>query len=104
MALSSVVLSGFLRIVTHPKIFKNPSLLEEAIAFCEIMRACPNLIFIEPSKRHWEIFCDLFSQVKPKGNGTPDIWLAALAIEHHCHWITLDKGFLKYPGLHVKSP
>ncbi|MBX9578632.1 MAG: PIN domain-containing protein [Chthoniobacterales bacterium] len=63
LALSSVVLSGFLRIVTHPKIFKNPSSLEEAIVFCEIIRTWPNLVFIEPGEHHWRIFCALSSQV-----------------------------------------
>lgn len=102
LAISSIVLSGFIRIVTHPKIFKQPSSLDEVLSFCETIRSFPNLVFIEPSKRHWKIFLKLAEQVNPKGNEVPDVWLAALAIEHQCCWITLDKVFLKYSGLQVE--
>ena len=33
------------------------------------------------------------------GNRIPDAWHAALAIEHGCEWVTLDRGFAAYPGL-----
>ena len=75
LAISSTVLSGYLRIVTHPKIFSNPSSLKEAMEFCKIIRASPIVIFIEPAERHWDIFCALSQQVNPQGNQIPDVWL-----------------------------
>ena len=35
---SELVLSGFLRIVTHPKVFEMPSTLSSAICFAEQIR------------------------------------------------------------------
>ena len=37
-AVSELVLSGFLRIVTHPKIFNPPSSLEDALSFVRVIR------------------------------------------------------------------
>jgi predicted nucleic acid-binding protein len=34
----------------------------------------------------------------------PDAYLAALAMEHGCEWITTDRGFARFPGLKWRSP
>ena len=57
--LSELVLSGFLRIVTHPRIFNPPSPLDNALAFVEDLRNRPNSVLIAPGNRHWEIFARL---------------------------------------------
>jgi predicted nucleic acid-binding protein len=31
-------------------------------------------------------------------------WLAALAIESGCEWITLDRDFARFPGLRWREP
>ena len=36
-----------------------------------------------------------------KGNRIPDACHAALAIEHGCEWVTLERGFSVYPGLRL---
>jgi predicted nucleic acid-binding protein len=35
---ADIVLSGFLRVVTHPKVFRQPTPLETALAFVEVLR------------------------------------------------------------------
>jgi toxin-antitoxin system PIN domain toxin len=55
-AVSGLVLSGFLRVVTHPKVFKSPSTSGQAIAFAEQIRSQPNAVPVEPGTRHWELF------------------------------------------------
>ena len=32
-----------------------------------------------------------------------DAYHAALAIDHRCEWVTLDQGFLTYPGLRCRN-
>ena len=102
--LSDFVLSGFLRIVTHPRVFKTPSTIDEALTFTEELRIAPNCVLIYPGARHWEIFCDLCHQARVKGNFVPDAFLAALAIESGSEWITADQDFHRFPGLHVRHP
>lgn len=101
---SELALSGFLRIVTHPKIFKDPSPLPTALAFTEVLLTRPNCIVLRPGPRHWEIFTRLCREVRATGNHIPDAYFAALAIESGSEWITLDGGFSKFPGLRWRRP
>lgn len=100
---SSLVLSGFLRIVTHPKIFEVPSSLDDAIYFVNQLQSQSNAINVFPKDRHWEIFQNLIQDTQAKGNFIPDAYHAALAIESGCEWVTTDKGFKKFKGLKLKN-
>ena len=101
---SSLVLSGFLRVVTHPKVFEIPTQLDEAINFTNQIRNNLNAINISPKDRHWDIFESLLTMTKAKGNFIPDAYHAALAIESGCEWVTADKGFKKFKGLKIFHP
>lgn len=101
---SELVLSGFLRVVTHPKIFEVPTPGEDALKFIQQIKSQQNAVKIAPKERHWFIFEDLIRATHAKGNFIPDAYHAALAIESGCHWVTTDKGFKKFKGLKVKHP
>ena len=102
--MSDLVLSGFLRIVTNIKAFQDPASMEEALAFATRLREQPHCIPIAPGPRHWEIFTGLCTRVQAKGNLVPDAFLAALAIEHGCEWITTDRDYARFPGLRWRHP
>lgn len=102
--LADIVLSGFLRIVTHPKIFNPPTPMGTALEFARQIRGRPQCMFINPGQRHWEIFENLCRTSGAKGNLVPDAYLAALAIESGCEWITTDRDFTRFPGLKVRHP
>jgi len=99
-----LVLSGFLRVVTHPRVFNPPSLLDEAIAFVEEVRGQPNCVVIRPGPRHWSLFTRLCRQATVKGNLVPDAYLAAMAIESGSEWISTDRDFSRFPGLKWRHP
>lgn len=103
-AISDHVLSGFLRIVTHPRIFDPPAPLEAALAFVLALRGRSSAVPISPGPRHWSIFIDLCREVGASGNLIPDAWLAALAIEQGCEFITTDRDFARFPGLRTRHP
>jgi toxin-antitoxin system PIN domain toxin len=102
--ISDVILSGFLRVATHPRVFDPPSSIEEALSFVEEIRAQPNCLQVGPGPRHWEIFTGLCRSARARGNLVPDAYLAAMAIETGCEWITTDRGFARYPGLRWRHP
>lgn len=104
LGLSDLVLSGFLRIVTHPRVFREPTPLETALEFASSLRASPAAQPIHPGDRHWEIFADLCRRVAATGNVIPDAFLAALAIEHGATWVTADRSFGRFPGLRWQHP
>jgi len=101
---SELVLSGFVRITTHPKVFASPSPLMLALEFAEQVREQPSAMLIEPGERHWSIFRRLCVEAKAKGNLVPDAYFAALAIEGGCEWITTDRDYSRFPGLRWRSP
>ena len=101
---SDLVLTGFLRIVTHPRIFNPPSNLESAFDFVHIIRSQPNAVPIMPGLRHWDIFQSLCKATGAKGNMLPDAYLAALAIESGSEWITSDRDFSRFPNLKWRPP
>ena len=101
---ADLVLSGFLRIVTHPKVFATPSPLSQALNFAEKLRAQPNCVAVAPGPRHWPIFVELCKKSGAKGNLIPDAYLAALAIETSSEWITADRGFARYADLKWRHP
>jgi toxin-antitoxin system PIN domain toxin len=103
-AISALVLSGFVRVVTHPKVFKRPSNLADAITFAEQVREQPHCVPVEPGLRHWEIFKRLCLDAGAKGNLVPDAYLAALAIESGCEWISTDRDFSRFGKLRWRHP
>jgi uncharacterized protein len=103
-ALAEAVLSGVLRVLTHPRVFQPPEPLDDALAYMEALRARPNCVIVQPGTRHWRIFTDLCSAAGARGNLVADAHLAALAIESGCEWITTDRDFSRFPGLRWRHP
>ncbi len=102
--MSDLVLSAFVRVVTHPRIFKVPTRLEDALRFTSEVRGPSNCVGITPGARHWEVFNRLCRVAEVKGNLVPDAYLAALAIESGSEWITTDRDFSRFPGLRWRHP
>lgn len=98
------VLAGFVRVVTHRRVFRHPSTISEALRFCETLLESPRAVTIVPGGGHWEIFARLCKQAKAHGNLVPDAWLAALAIESGCEWVTLDGDYARFAELRCCEP
>lgn len=103
-ACSDHVLSGFLRVVTHPKVFVNPDPVSAALAFAETLRDQPNCVRVTPGPAHWSIFRRLCSEAGAKGNLIPDAYFGALAIESGCEWVTTDRDYSRFRGLRWRHP
>ncbi|OFX34513.1 MAG: DNA-binding protein [Armatimonadetes bacterium RBG_16_67_12] len=102
--ISDLVSSGFLRVVTHPRVFRLPTPMKTALAFIHALREQPNAVLISPGARHWEIFTHLCRTAGTKGNLVADAYLAALAIESGSEWSTTDRDYSRFPGLRWRHP
>lgn len=104
LGIPGMVQSGFVRVVTHPRVFKEPTPLDTALEFVEAVRGSPATVPIAPGERHWGIFTDLCRQLDARGNRVPDAFLAAMAIEQGATFVSADRGFAGYPGLRWIDP
>ena len=97
--LSEAVLCGFVRIVTNPRAFHDPTPANLALDFCENLRNRAQACILRPGDRNWTIFNSLCRRIPAKGKLVADAWHAALAIEYDCEWISTDSDFARFPGL-----
>lgn len=102
--MSDLVLSGFVRVVTHPRIFTPPTDIATAIEAAERVRSQPNCVAIDPGARHWEIFARLCRESGVKGGLVSDAYFAALAIESGSEWVTTDRDYARFAGLRWRHP
>lgn len=92
LAILPMVASGFLRLVTHPKVFVEPTPIAAAQAFLRSVLDSPGVVLLTLGDE-WPLFEHLCAQHGLVGNAIPDAWIAAAAQSHHVHLVTFDKGF-----------
>ena len=89
-----MVAAGFLRLVTHPRVFVMPTPLQDALAFLDALLADPGVSML-PLGGEWPAFVTLCAERGLTGNAIPDAWIAAAVHHHHLHLVSFDKGFRK---------
>lgn len=97
-------IGAFLRIVTHPRVAKNPLLAADAWRYVEDWLAVP-VVWIPPATEVTaRVYASLCAQVQVTGNLVPDAQLAALAVEHGVEIASADTDFMRFPGLRWTNP
>jgi len=94
--LSALVGLAFVRIVTHPRFYDDPTPLSVALETIDRLREAPGCRWLLPGDRHWEITSTLCRKAGAIGKQVADAQHAALAIEHGCQWVTRDEDFASY--------
>lgn len=92
LQLMPMVVASFLRLVTHPKIFVQPTPIEDALSFLDALFVVPG-IEMPPLNAEWPIFRQLCIEKQLAANAVPDAWLAAAVIQRGEHLVTFDAGF-----------
>jgi hypothetical protein len=95
---------GFIRLASHPAVFRDPLPPLEGLARVQGWLARSHVQVLEPGGRHLSIVEDLFTATGVAGNLTTDTHLAALAIEHQCELHSNDSDFARFPGLRWHNP
>lgn len=104
VGLSELVLSGVVRVLSHPRVYDPPTPVEHALAYVNALRQQPRAVHLRPGIRHWELFVELCRSGAARGNLVADAYHAALAIEAGAEWITTDRDFARFPGLRHRHP
>ncbi|MEX0671032.1 MAG: type II toxin-antitoxin system VapC family toxin [Pirellulales bacterium] len=103
-AVSELVLSGCLRVLTHPRVFDPPTPLARAVEYVAWIKEHERMTVLAPGQRHWGIFLDLCHRADARGNLVSDAYHAALAVETGATLITTDRDYARFPGLRYRHP
>jgi len=104
VGLSWVGISGFIRIMTHPRVLVQPMPTSLVSGLVREWIDLPSVIVLEPGKRFSSLFLGLLESSGMAGNLTTDAYLAALAIEHQAELHSNDSDFGRFSGLLWKNP
>lgn len=104
VGLSELVLSGVVRVLSHPRVYDPPTPMEDAVAYVTALRQQSRAVHLRPGIRQWELFVELCRSGAARGNLVADAYHAALAIEAGAEWITTDRDFARFPGLRHRHP
>lgn len=104
VALADPVLTGFLRVVTHHRIFTPATPIEAALELVDALTVHPNAVRVAAGPRTWRIFTRLCREADATGNLVPDAYLAALAIDSGAELVSSDRDFARFRGLRWRHP
>ena len=92
-ALSVLVLSGFIRVVTNPRVFNPPSTLDQSFAFVSALVERPMARIVGSGPDHLDILERLCRESGATGKLVADAQHAAIAIEQGCTMVSTDSDF-----------
>lgn len=99
------VLTGYLRIATHPGVFDHPLSLQQAMAGVDDLLDRPHLRVSGEVEAFWPVYRRVCHDVGSRGNLIPDAHLVALMHQHGVSTIwSHDRDFRKFTGITVKDP
>ncbi len=104
LGLAWVVLLGFLRIATNPRIFAHPLDAATAISKLDSWLAVPSTRLVQENEDHWLVLRSLVEDVGAAGNLTTDAHLATLAISHGAVLVSCDSDFARFRTLRWENP
>jgi toxin-antitoxin system PIN domain toxin len=94
LVLQPMVIASYLRLVTNPRIFVNPTPIAEAMQFLDALLDMPG-VSVPELGAEWPVFRTLCLKKNLSANQLPDAWLAAVVIEQGEHLASFDRDFKK---------
>lgn len=104
--LSWNVVYEFLRVTTHPRVFRTPWTARGAWAFVQAVLASPGLSLLLPTERHAAVAAEVIEELQGlRGNLVHDAQTAILMREHGIRQIyTRDTDFHRFSFLTPLDP
>lgn len=95
LKLQPMVIASFLRLVTHPRVFVQPTPMAEALRFIDALLAAPGVE--QPVLGgEWAALRKLCADKALAANDVPDAWLAAAVIHQGEHLASFDSDFKRH--------
>jgi len=96
----------FLRVVTHPRVMRQPWTMDAAVRFLTALQESASLSVLVPTDRHARVLAEVAAEVPGlSGNIVHDTQTAVLMREHGIRRIcTRDTDFHRFPFLEPVDP
>lgn len=95
----------FLRVVTHPRVFDPPSVLDEVLEDLASLVESSSLTLLGEGPSHFSHLQRTLTSGRATGNLAHDGHIAGLAIEHGVsELLTADRDFARFPALKIRNP
>ncbi|MBC8089349.1 MAG: type II toxin-antitoxin system VapC family toxin [Phycisphaerae bacterium] len=104
IALPWIVVVGFLRVTTHPRVLPRPLTPEAAMGVIDALVERPHLSLLSTPDGHWTVLRNLIAKSGTAGNLATDAHLAAIAIQHDAELCSADSDFGRFAGLRWTNP
>jgi toxin-antitoxin system PIN domain toxin len=92
LTLMATVVTGFLRITTNPKIFRETDPLQDVSDFIDSLLSCPGVQF-QPQGATWLHLRQVCLAQQTTGNLITDAWIAATVMQSGETLCTFDRDF-----------
>ena len=99
-----IVISGFLRISTNPRVYPQPLTVDQALTQVARWLAIRVVTTISEKPDHWRNLRQILRETGTAGNLTTDAHLAALAMTHDATLASCDNDFARFDGLRWENP
>jgi toxin-antitoxin system PIN domain toxin len=104
IGLSPLVLTGFVRVMSTPAFAKKEIRRVDTLGFVDSLLDARRTALLIPGHEAFRLF-RRFCELPGLGSKViADAYHAAIAIEHRCEWVTLDRDFARFPGLRWSMP
>jgi toxin-antitoxin system PIN domain toxin len=95
----------FMKVVTHPRVYKPPMPGARARADLGAILSSPSLLLLAETPRHVEVMQEVLAESGAAGNHVHDAHIAALCREHGIEeLVTADADFHRFAGFRVTNP
>ena len=96
---------AYLRISTHPAVFRSPLSAEEATSNLAGLMSLPHVRMLSEQDGFWAVYREATKGLVVRGNLAPDAHLAALLRQHGVRRLyTNDADFRRFQFLEVLNP
>lgn len=98
-------LHEFISIVTHPKIYRPPSRMEDAIIQVECWLESPSIVLLAETNDYWDYLKSTLQTAKIEGPKVHDAKIAAICIQNEISELwSCDRDFSRFPKLKTHNP
>jgi toxin-antitoxin system PIN domain toxin len=94
LALLPMVVVGFLRLVTNPRVFARPDATADAVAFIDALLRSPGVELLAIAAE-WPLLRGKLLTGHVQGNAVTDAWIAAATEAFAEHLVTFDRDFTR---------